>query len=201
MNALEDALIGRDPRVSAVGMAVLSLTMLAVLAQWVFGTFVFTGSRGAGVAWLYDGIAGIGIVLVGLSILGSLVYAGVNGGPALAVGLALGPTVFGSLLRGQVGVTVDLALALGAATCAAWIACVVSFRSQTPPERVSWAIGLSVAVSLIAAGVIRDISVVAGSYAIVGVRAAVVLFTIGIAIVVGWVLVNGWQRRYPEGGG
>lgn len=192
MNPLEDALIGTDRDRTLVGLGVFVVAAVAVVVEWILGAHVLTGNRALWLVGIYDSFAAIVIVLIAASWVAGIVYAGVNGGPGLAIAISLGPTVLGSVLRGQVGLTVDFALAMGMATLAGWTACYVTYRRRRVRERIELGIGMTSAVTLVSASVLREVSPVIGPYAELGGTMATLAFSGGVAIVVGWVLAIGW---------
>lgn len=188
MNRLGDPLIGRTERRSTVGLGYLGVTTAIVLAQAVLSAFVFTGSRAVSVAIVYDGIALLASLLVAVSLFAAVLYAAVNGGPALAAAIALVPSIAGSLARAHLSVTIDGALAVSAAAAAVWLAAWITYDRHSETERIEWAVGLGAGLTVLSAGTLRDVSFTVGPYARIGEWVAAGFFTLGILVLVGWVL-------------
>lgn len=191
---VQDELVGTQRDRSVLAIAYLGIGCLLVVGQWAVTRFVLKNDRFVELGLLYDVLAWSAIAFVGTSYLVAICYAGWNGGPGLVVAIPLVPTLLGSALRGQFGVSVDFALAVGAATCATWIACWRTYRSGATHTKPAWGIGIAVATSVVAVGTVRSVFFAAGPYASTGASVATALVTIGIGIVVVWILDVAWRQ-------
>ena len=142
MKGVVHPLLGRDPLLTQGTLFVLVVLCIASVLQYLQSQFAFVDDAFLEWVWVYDGFVGALILSIIASWILAILYAWVNGGPALATLLAFGPTVTGALVRMELALTIDLALSAAVATLAVWLAAWVSYSPDEPTDGTVWAVAL-----------------------------------------------------------
>lgn len=194
MRWIDDPLIGRNRRHSLIGLFAGSALAVLVIVQFLLSRFVFISGRALPMAIGYDALALLTALLVAVSLFVAVGYAAMNGGPVIAAGIALVPTLLGSILRGHLAITIDFTLAVTAATAAVWIATWVTYHQYSGSEHIDWAIALGTGLLVFSIGTLRNVSTAAGPYARSGEWAAAGFLTVGMLVLIGWALDVAWRK-------
>jgi len=182
-------LVGQRRRRTLVGVVVLvALTGLVVAGVWLPGVAPDGAEIPQGVDRI-DTVVSYAVVATGASVVVALLYAAWNGGPLLALGIAVGPQLAAAVVGGAPTLNPDLGLALAGGAAAAALAVPAAGRVRTgtvrPTPYPGVLDGLTVATPtvVVALGALLDLRGAVGPHAASGLRLGWLLWLAGTALV------------------